>query len=176
MDPEWINNGKERDRKIKKLTNGPIPPSRKSTQVRSMEQYSREKEHNNNENDGPRQSAIFQPNFAPPDFAPPVASRIWNTPPIPSPCNGFEFQCIEAMRSLARPATKLRPLVTLFLTKYLKTLAVLSIWTRMASQCVAQLLASRRSTSKEPRVCPTRTRKNFDATERMKRQENNRTR
>ena len=110
-DPEWINNRKERDRKIKKLTNGPVPPSRKSTPVGSMEQYNREKEQNNNENDGRQQSATFQPNFAPPDFAPPVASRTRNTPPIPSPCNGFEFECIEAMRILARTTTKLRPLV-----------------------------------------------------------------
>ena len=59
--------------------------------------------------------------------------------------------------------------------KFLKTQAFRWIWRRTASQCVAQL-ASRRSTSKEPRVCRTRTRKVFDVKERMKRQEDNRTR
>ena len=106
-DPEWIAKRKERDRKVIRLSNGPIPQSRKSTPTGSMEHYNREKAQNNKENDGRRQeSAPFQPNFAPP-----VASRTRNTPLIPSPCNGFEFECVEAMRILARTTANLRPLL-----------------------------------------------------------------
>ena len=106
-DPEWIAKRKERDRKVIRLSNGPIPQSRKSTPTGSMEHYNREKAQNNKENDGRRQeSAPFQPNFAPP-----VASRTRNTPLIPSPCNGFKFECVEAMRVLARTTANLRPLL-----------------------------------------------------------------
>lgn len=111
-DPEWINIRKERDRKVLKLTNGPIrQPCRKSKSkpVRSMESYIFEKEENNKENDGRRQARQSAP--LRPQFTPPIASRTRFTPTIPSPCNGFEFECVEAMRILARGTSKLRPIL-----------------------------------------------------------------
>jgi hypothetical protein len=92
-DPEWVNKRRERDRKLQKWTDGPIRQSRKSEPVESIELYNREKE-NIEENNGR-----------------PVASRTRirpnnTTTAIPRPCNGYQFECIEAMKILARAPNK----------------------------------------------------------------------
>jgi hypothetical protein len=38
-DPEWVNNRKEKERKLHKLVHGPIRPSGKSKPVGSIESY-----------------------------------------------------------------------------------------------------------------------------------------
>ena len=106
-----------RDRKFRKLTNGPIPLSCESNSVGSiklLESYNREKEkESDKEKELARQSTCFQACIQP-NHALPIASRTClkpeNTPTISSPWNDFEFECVGGMRILAR-ATKLRPLL-----------------------------------------------------------------
>ncbi len=93
-DPEWVNNQKEKERKVQKLVHGPICPSGKSKPVRSIESYNQEKE---NGGQGPARRSVRK------------CLQI-ATIPIPSqtPSNGFEFDIVEAMKILDR-ARKLNP-------------------------------------------------------------------
>jgi hypothetical protein len=43
-DPEWVNNWREKKRKLQKLVHGPTRPSGKSKPVGSIESYNQEKE------------------------------------------------------------------------------------------------------------------------------------
>jgi hypothetical protein len=88
-DPEWVNNWKEKERKLQKLVHGPIRPSGKSKPVGSIESYNREKE---NGGRGPARWPVRN------------CIQINDTIPIPSqrPSNGFEFDIVEAMKSLDR--------------------------------------------------------------------------
>ena len=90
-DPEWVNKRKEKDRKLQKLKNGPIPRSYKSKskpRCRSIELYNRQKENDGRE--PTRKSTSRKPKYAPP-----VPSRTRykpkKTPLIPTPSNGFEY-------------------------------------------------------------------------------------
>jgi hypothetical protein len=102
-DPEWVNNCKEKERKLEKLVHGPIRPSGKSKLVESIESYNPEQE---NGGGGPARLPVRK------------CIRINDRIPILSqrPSNGFEFDIVQAMKILDR-ARKLNPLLVHWFAK-----------------------------------------------------------
>jgi hypothetical protein len=98
-DPEWINNRKEKERKLQKLVHGPIRPSGKSKPVGSIKSYIREKEKGGR---GPARRPVRN------------CIRINDTIPSQRPSNGFEFDIVEAMKILDRARKLSRLLVHWF--------------------------------------------------------------
>jgi hypothetical protein len=105
--PEWINKWKEKDIKLQKLI---LPRLARANQlgvwskpVGSIELYYREKE---NAGPGPARGPARMSTHSKQKYAPTIPSCTCNkpkkTPPIPSSCNGFEFEIVKAIKNLDR--------------------------------------------------------------------------